>query len=85
MFPFSSSCLKLKRMLTAVNNAGIVSGSTVLDTPDNKIIKTFEVNALAHFWTIKVEIEGVSEELKRIKKRREKKKERERECLRSQP
>ena len=37
-----------------VNNAGIVSGSTVLDTPDSRIIKTFEVNVLAHFWTIKV-------------------------------
>lgn len=36
-----------------VNNAGIVSGTRLLDTPDNKIIKTFEVNALAHFWTIK--------------------------------
>ena len=37
-----------------MNNAGIVSGTTLLDTPDSKIIKTFEVNALAHFWTIKV-------------------------------
>jgi len=36
-----------------VNNAGIVSGTTVMDTPDNKIVKTFEVNVLAHFWTIK--------------------------------
>ncbi len=37
-----------------VNNAGIVSGDSLLNTPDNKIIKTFEVNTLAHFWTIKV-------------------------------
>merc|ERR1712192_318767 len=36
-----------------VNNAGIVSGNTILDTPDNKIVKTFEVNVFAHFWTIK--------------------------------
>jgi len=36
-----------------VNNAGIVSGSTLLETPDTKIVKTFEVNILAHFWTIK--------------------------------
>jgi len=36
-----------------VNNAGIVSGTSVLDTPDSKIVKTFEVNILAHFWTIK--------------------------------
>ncbi len=33
-----------------VNNAGIVSGTRILDTPDDKIIKTFNVNALAHFW-----------------------------------
>ena len=26
-----------------VNNAGIVSGSALLETPDTKIIKTFEV------------------------------------------
>jgi len=36
-----------------VNNAGIVSGTAVMDTPDSKIIKTFEVNILAHFWMIK--------------------------------
>lgn len=36
-----------------VNNAGIVSGSPLLQTSDQKIIKTYEVNALAHFWTIK--------------------------------
>jgi len=36
-----------------VNNAGIVSGTPTMDTPDTKIIKTFEVNTLAHFWTIK--------------------------------
>ena len=26
-----------------VNNAGIVSGTSVLDTPDSRIVKTFEV------------------------------------------
>jgi len=36
-----------------VNNAGIVSGTTVMDTPDAKIVKTFEVNVFAHFWTLK--------------------------------
>jgi len=36
-----------------INNAGIVSGSTILETPDSRIVKTFDVNALAHFWTIK--------------------------------
>ena len=37
-----------------VNNAGIVSGTSILDTPISRIVKTFEVNVLAHFWTIKV-------------------------------
>lgn len=36
-----------------VNNAGIVSGTPLLETPDNKIIKTFEVNVFSHFWSIK--------------------------------
>ena len=33
-----------------LNNAGIVSGSPILTTPDEKIIKTFEVNTISHFW-----------------------------------
>ena len=36
-----------------VNNAGIVSGTSLLDTSDEKIIRTFDVNIMAHFWTIK--------------------------------
>jgi len=36
-----------------VNNAGIVSGTALLDTPDAKIMRTFDVNILAHFWTLK--------------------------------
>jgi len=36
-----------------INNAGIVSGMSLLDTPDEKIERTFNVNVLAHFWTIK--------------------------------
>lgn len=36
-----------------VNNAGVVSGSTFLNTPDEKMIQTMEVNTLAHFWTLK--------------------------------
>ncbi len=36
-----------------VNNAGVVSGTQLLDTPDAKIQLTFDVNALAHFFTIK--------------------------------
>ncbi|XP_064597420.1 epidermal retinol dehydrogenase 2-like [Liolophura sinensis] len=36
-----------------VNNAGIVTGKKYLQCPDNLIIKTMEVNAMAHFWTVK--------------------------------
>lgn len=36
-----------------VNNAGIVSGKCLLDLPDEKIIKTIEVNTLGHFWMCK--------------------------------
>jgi all-trans-retinol dehydrogenase (NAD+) len=36
-----------------INNAGIVSGTSLLGTPDDKIVRTFNVNVLAHFWTIK--------------------------------
>ncbi|MFP3090081.1 SDR family oxidoreductase [Treponema sp. TIM-1] len=36
-----------------VNNAGVVSGSSFLETPDEKLIKTMEVNSISHFWTCK--------------------------------
>jgi all-trans-retinol dehydrogenase (NAD+) len=36
-----------------INNAGVVSGKTLLETPDEKIIRTVNVNILSHFWTVK--------------------------------
>lgn len=36
-----------------INNAGVVSGQYLLDTPDHLIQRTFDVNVLAHFWTVK--------------------------------
>jgi len=36
-----------------VNNAGIVTGKTLLESSDEMIEKTFQVNALSNFWTIK--------------------------------
>lgn len=36
-----------------INNAGVVSGMSFLTVPEEKVIKTMEVNALAHFWTCK--------------------------------
>jgi len=36
-----------------INNAGIVTGKSFLESPDNMIEKTFQVNTIAHFWTTK--------------------------------
>lgn len=36
-----------------VNNAGIVTGTPFMETDDARIVKTFEVNTFAHFWTCK--------------------------------
>jgi all-trans-retinol dehydrogenase (NAD+) len=36
-----------------INNAGIVSGKDFLQIPDEKIIQTFNVNVISHFWLIK--------------------------------
>ncbi|CAG2111925.1 unnamed protein product [Medioppia subpectinata] len=48
---------KVKRDVSAidilVNNAGVVSGKNLMDIPDEKIIQTFQVNAISHFWTVK--------------------------------
>ncbi|MFW5876066.1 MAG: SDR family oxidoreductase [Myxococcota bacterium] len=36
-----------------VNNAGIVTGKSLLESPDSMIEKTMAVNAMANFWTVK--------------------------------
>jgi all-trans-retinol dehydrogenase (NAD+) len=36
-----------------INNAGIVSGKSILDVPDGLAEKTMQVNVIAHFWTVK--------------------------------
>ncbi|KAK9708782.1 short chain dehydrogenase [Popillia japonica] len=36
-----------------INNAGVVSGYWILDIPDHLIQRTFEVNSMALFWTVK--------------------------------
>jgi all-trans-retinol dehydrogenase (NAD+) len=36
-----------------INNAGIVSGHKILQCPDALMQKTMDVNANAHFWTVK--------------------------------
>ncbi|CAK1555675.1 unnamed protein product [Leptosia nina] len=44
-----------------VNNAGVVSGQLLLDTPDHLIQRTFDVNIIAHFWTVKAFIPDMIE------------------------
>ncbi|CAF0756498.1 unnamed protein product [Didymodactylos carnosus] len=36
-----------------VNNAGVVSGKTLMETSDELIQRTFDVNVIAHFWVLK--------------------------------
>ena len=33
-----------------INNAGIVTGRTLMNSPDELIVKTMEVNTISHFW-----------------------------------
>ena len=42
-----------------VNNAGIVSGKTLIDATDDDIQRTFDVNALALFWTTRAFLPGM--------------------------
>lgn len=39
------------RVDVLVNNAGVVTGKTLLDASDDEILRTFDVNTLALFWT----------------------------------
>jgi len=36
-----------------INNAGIVCGNTFLDLPDHMIEKTYNINVISHYWTVK--------------------------------
>jgi all-trans-retinol dehydrogenase (NAD+) len=42
-----------------INNAGVVSGKSLLEIPDEKIERTFAVNTLALFWTVKAFLPGM--------------------------
>ena len=43
------------------NNAGIVSGKSILDVPDGLAEKTMQVNSVSHFWTVKAFLPGMIE------------------------
>lgn len=42
-----------------INNAGIVSGKTLLECSDEAIERTFQVNTLALFWTVRAFLPGM--------------------------
>jgi len=42
-----------------VNNAGMVTGKNILDCPPEKVQATFNLNIVAHFWTIKEFLPGM--------------------------
>ncbi len=44
-----------------INNAGIVSGSTLLETSDDAIERTFQINTQALFWTTRAFLPGMIE------------------------
>ena len=44
-----------------INNAGVVSGKSLLEIPDEKIERGFAVNTLALFWTVKAFLPGMIE------------------------
>ena len=45
-----------------INNAGIVSGKRLLDLSDEEIERTFEVNTLALFWTVRAFLPSMLEQ-----------------------
>lgn len=44
-----------------INNAGIVTGADLLDTTDEAIIRTFDVNTLALYWTTRAFLPAMRE------------------------
>ena len=44
-----------------INNAGVVSGKSLLEIPDEKIERSFAVNTLALFWTVRAFLPGMIE------------------------
>jgi len=44
-----------------INSAGVVSGKSLLEIPDEKIERSFAVNTLALFWTVKAFLPGMIE------------------------
>nr|XP_050866457.1 short-chain dehydrogenase/reductase family 16C member 6 isoform X1 [Vespula vulgaris]XP_050866458.1 short-chain dehydrogenase/reductase family 16C member 6 isoform X1 [Vespula vulgaris]XP_050866459.1 short-chain dehydrogenase/reductase family 16C member 6 isoform X1 [Vespula vulgaris]XP_050866460.1 short-chain dehydrogenase/reductase family 16C member 6 isoform X1 [Vespula vulgaris] len=44
-----------------INNAGVVNVTKFLETPDNLLIRTMDVNIMSHFWTVKAFLPAMME------------------------
>lgn len=44
-----------------INNAGVVSGQSFLETSDEKVERTMKINTLANFWTVRAFLPGMIE------------------------
>ncbi|XP_032678737.1 short-chain dehydrogenase/reductase family 16C member 6-like [Odontomachus brunneus] len=44
---------EIGKVTILINNAGVVTGLRLMDTPDKLIIRTMDVNIMSHFWTAK--------------------------------
>lgn len=51
-------CFQVGDVSILINNAGIVTGKSLLDAPDGLMELTMKVNAMAHFWTLKAFLPG---------------------------
>ncbi|XP_043269665.1 estradiol 17-beta-dehydrogenase 11-like isoform X1 [Venturia canescens] len=47
-----------------INNAGVVTGKRFLETSDELLIKTMDVNVMSHFWTVKAFLPAMMEDNK---------------------
>ncbi|XP_011497529.1 PREDICTED: short-chain dehydrogenase/reductase family 16C member 6-like [Ceratosolen solmsi marchali] len=52
------------RVSILVNNAGVVTGRKFLDSTDQMIIRTMDVNIMSHFWTVKAFLPAMLKENK---------------------
>ncbi|XP_043495174.1 estradiol 17-beta-dehydrogenase 11 [Polistes fuscatus] len=54
--------IEIGNVFLLINNAGYVYGKTLLDIPDEEIERTFKINILAHYWTIKMFLKDMMKE-----------------------
>ncbi|KAG9218830.1 hypothetical protein CCMSSC00406_0001056 [Pleurotus cornucopiae] len=58
---FEPTDVEIGQPTVLVNNAGVVQGKLILDLSPEDVKQTFNVNTLAHFWTLKAFLPGMIE------------------------